>query len=151
MLIKRLPAKGHQSRRHDAARDHGMDRMPGVPERTHRVGVSLRPWPLPVGLTAVVEWYSASRRQQSAATNLRLYRGLKVVKASKPDASERKRMNLNAYATSGTSPTQSDFVCENHFSIFLLRPTSPAASDWIEAHLPADRMTFGDAVVVELR
>jgi hypothetical protein len=53
------------------------------------------------------------------------------------------------FQTSGTSPT--DFVCENHFSVFLLRPTTPAASDWIEAHLPDDRMTFGDAVVVEPR
>lgn len=53
------------------------------------------------------------------------------------------------FQTSGTSPT--DFVCENHGSIFLLRPTSLAASDWIQEHLPDDRLTFGDAVVVEPR
>ena len=60
-------------------------------------------------------------------------------------------MKLNAYATSGTSPTQSDFICENHFSVFLLRPISPAAFDWIESHLPPDRITFGNAVVVDHR
>ena len=59
-------------------------------------------------------------------------------------------MKLNAFATSGTSPTF-DFVCENHLSLFLLRPISPAASDWVGEHLPPDRMTFGDAVVVEPR
>jgi len=62
-------------------------------------------------------------------------------------------MKLNAYAVSGSSPgnTQPDFICQNHGSIFLLRPTSPAASRWIEEHLPPDRMTFHDAVVVEPR
>jgi hypothetical protein len=60
-------------------------------------------------------------------------------------------MKLNAYATSGTSPTQSDFVCENHFSLFLLRPISSAAFAWIEKHLPPDRITFGNAVVIEPR
>ena len=60
-------------------------------------------------------------------------------------------MKLNAYATSGTSPTQCDFVCENHLSLFLLRPISPAAFAWIEEHLPPDRMTFGNAVVIEPR
>jgi len=60
-------------------------------------------------------------------------------------------MTLNAYATSGTSPTQCDFVCENHLSLFLLRPVSPAAFAWIEEHLPPDRLTFGNAAVIEPR
>jgi len=60
-------------------------------------------------------------------------------------------MQLNAYATSGTSPSEPDFICENHLSIFLLRPVSPAAFVWIEEHLPPDRITFGNAVVVEPR
>jgi hypothetical protein len=64
---------------------------------------------------------------------------------------EKETMELNAYATSGTSPTQTDFVCENHSSVFLLRPISPAAFDWIEEHLPSDRLTFGNAVVIEHR
>jgi len=60
-------------------------------------------------------------------------------------------MELNAYATSGTSPTRPDFICENHLSLFLLRPTSPAGFAWIEENLPPDRMTFGNAVVIEPR
>ena len=52
--------------------------------------------------------------------------------------------------TSGTSPTP-DFVVENHFTIFLLRPVTPAAFTWIEEHLPEDRLTFGNAVCVEHR
>jgi hypothetical protein len=56
----------------------------------------------------------------------------------------------DSFASSGTSPTP-DFICENHCSIFLLRPISPAAFDWIEEHLPSDRLTFGNAVVIELR
>ena len=60
-------------------------------------------------------------------------------------------MKLNAYATSGTSPGQYDFVCENDSSVFLLRPVSPAAKAWIEEHFPPDRITFGNAVVGEPR
>ncbi len=60
-------------------------------------------------------------------------------------------MKLNSYATSGSSPTQPDFVCENHLSLFLLRPVSTAGFAWIEEHLPPDRMTFGSAVVIEPR
>jgi hypothetical protein len=60
-------------------------------------------------------------------------------------------MKLNAYVTSGTSPTQTDFACENHLSLFLLRPVSPAAFAWIEEHLPPDRLTLGNAVVIERR
>ena len=58
---------------------------------------------------------------------------------------------------SGTSPTSkavssaADFLVENHGSIFLLQPLTPAAESWIEEFLPKDRMTFGSAVVVEHR
>ena len=44
-----------------------------------------------------------------------------------------------------------DFRVENHGSIFLLQPLTPAANSWIDEHLPEDRMTFGGAVVVEHR
>jgi hypothetical protein len=64
---------------------------------------------------------------------------------------KRKKMKINAYTTSGTSPSDPDFVCENHFSLFLLRPVSPAAFSWIEEYLPPDRLTFGNAVVIEPR
>ncbi len=56
----------------------------------------------------------------------------------------------DSFVASGSSPTV-DFLCENHGSIFLLRPVSPASFDWIESHLPSDRITFGNAVVVEPR
>ena len=56
----------------------------------------------------------------------------------------------DSFAASGSSPTV-DFLCENHGSIFLLRPVSSASFDWIESHLPSDRITFGNAVVVEPR
>jgi hypothetical protein len=61
----------------------------------------------------------------------------------------------NAYCVSGSSPgthqNSPDFICENHISIFLPRPISPAAFVWIQEHRPEDRQTFGDAVVVEPR
>lgn len=63
----------------------------------------------------------------------------------------------DSFAASGSSPTQSaseippDFLVENHSSIFLLRPISPAGFAWIEEHLPPDRITFGNAVVIEPR
>jgi hypothetical protein len=56
----------------------------------------------------------------------------------------------DSFVASGSSPTP-DFLCENHGSIFLLRPISPAAFAWIEEHLPSDRLTFGNAVVIEPR
>jgi hypothetical protein len=56
--------------------------------------------------------------------------------------------------SSGTSPTSGngpDFLVENHGTIFLLQPLTPAANSWIDDHLPEDRMTFGSAVCVEHR
>jgi hypothetical protein len=60
----------------------------------------------------------------------------------------------NSFQTSGSSPTGSaefDFRCENHGSIFLLRPLSESAKIWVEENLPAEAQWFGDAVVVEHR
>ena len=60
----------------------------------------------------------------------------------------------DSFVSSGSSPTESsgpDFVVENHASVFLLKPLTPAANSWIEEHLPADRQTFGGAVVIEHR
>jgi hypothetical protein len=54
------------------------------------------------------------------------------------------------FQTSGKSPT-SDFICENHCPVFLLRPVSLAALTWIEESLPPDRITFGNAVAVDHR
>lgn len=61
---------------------------------------------------------------------------------------------LDAYCTSGTSPTRSvdpDFVLEDHGSVFLLRPISPASFIWIGEHIPEDAQWFGNAVAVEHR
>jgi hypothetical protein len=57
----------------------------------------------------------------------------------------------DSFVASGSSPNRSDFICENHGSIFLLRPISPSAFSWIEEHRPPDRLTFGNAVVIEPR
>jgi hypothetical protein len=60
----------------------------------------------------------------------------------------------DSFVASGSSPTSSngpDFRCENHGSLFLLRPISPAGFAWIEERLPPDRITFGNAVVIEPR
>jgi hypothetical protein len=56
----------------------------------------------------------------------------------------------DSFAASGSSPTV-DFLCENHTSVFLLRPVSLAAFSWIEEHLPPDRLTFGNAVAIDHR
>jgi hypothetical protein len=58
------------------------------------------------------------------------------------------------FTRSGSSPgtiCEPDFICESHVSLFLLRPLSPAAFDWIEEHLPTDRLTCGNADVIEPR
>ena len=61
--------------------------------------------------------------------------------------------HVDPAVSSGSSPgkVQPDFVCENHLSIFLLRPISTAAFAWIEEHLPPDRLLFGNATVIEPR
>jgi len=56
----------------------------------------------------------------------------------------------DSFVASGSSPTV-DFLCENHSSVFLLRPVSPAAFSWIEEHLPPDRLTFGNAAAIDHR
>jgi hypothetical protein len=35
---------------------------------------------------------------------------------------------------SGSSPTP-DFICENHGSIFLLKPLTPSAESWLEENI----------------
>jgi len=59
--------------------------------------------------------------------------------------------HVNEFEASGSSPTRPDFVVENHGSIFLLQPLTPAANSWVNEHLHEDRMTFAGAVVVEHR
>jgi hypothetical protein len=40
----------------------------------------------------------------------------------------------DSFAASGSSPTI-DFLCENHGSIFLLKPLTPSATSWVEEHI----------------
>lgn len=44
-----------------------------------------------------------------------------------------------------------DFVIENHGSLFLLRPISDAADAWVDEHIAEDAPSFGGAVAVEHR
>lgn len=57
----------------------------------------------------------------------------------------------NEFQSSGTSPTEPDFLVENHGTIFLLQPPTASANSWVNEHLPEDRLTFAGAVVVEHR
>jgi len=56
----------------------------------------------------------------------------------------------DSFVASGSSPTP-DFLCENHGSIFLLRPLNQSAQTWIEENLPSDVQRFGNGVAVEHR
>jgi len=56
----------------------------------------------------------------------------------------------DSFVASGSSPTV-DFLCENHGSIFLLRPLNQSAESWIDENLPSDAQWFGNGVAVEHR
>ena len=57
----------------------------------------------------------------------------------------------DSFVRSGNSPTEPDFICENHGSIFLLRPLRLAAFEWIDSHLCSDRRVFGNSIAIETR
>jgi hypothetical protein len=44
-----------------------------------------------------------------------------------------------------------DFEVQDEGTIVLIRPTSKAASEWIEEHIPDDAPWFGNALAVEHR
>jgi hypothetical protein len=44
-----------------------------------------------------------------------------------------------------------DAFVENHFSIFLVRPVSSAATEWLRENVAEDSQWFGGALVVEHR
>ena len=58
----------------------------------------------------------------------------------------------DSFVASGSSPTL-DFLCENHGSIFLLRPLTSSATSWIEEHIGQDNgyQPYFPTVVVEHR
>jgi hypothetical protein len=47
--------------------------------------------------------------------------------------------------------TGTDFAVENHGTIILLQPLTRAATEWIANNLPADRLHYAGAVVIEPR
>ena len=65
----------------------------------------------------------------------------------------------DSYVSSGGSPSQhtvqilSDFVLENHSSILLLRPLTPAARSWLEENIGAENgfQPYWPTVVIESR
>jgi hypothetical protein len=65
----------------------------------------------------------------------------------------------DSFAASGNSPTQSsleippDFLVENYFSIFLLKPLTESARVWLEENITADNgfQPYWPTVVVEHR
>ncbi len=58
----------------------------------------------------------------------------------------------DSFVASGNSPTV-DFLCENHGSIFLLRPLTPSATSWLEEHIGQDNgfQPYWPTCVVEHR
>jgi hypothetical protein len=47
--------------------------------------------------------------------------------------------------------TGTDFGVANHGTIVLLQPLTRAANEWIAANLPADRLHYAGAVIIEPR
>ena len=62
-------------------------------------------------------------------------------------------MSKDAFKQSGSSPTQPDFVVENHGSIFLLTPITPAAKTWANEHIGSANgfQPYWPTVVIEHR
>jgi len=53
-----------------------------------------------------------------------------------------------------SSKTELDFQLENHGSLFLLRPLTSAATEWMRENLPVDSpetQFWGEAIVIEPR
>jgi hypothetical protein len=58
--------------------------------------------------------------------------------------------NAKAQAAYDAS-TGTDFAVANHGTIVLLQPLTRAANEWIAANLPADRLHYAGAIVIEPR
>jgi len=64
----------------------------------------------------------------------------------------------DSYVSSGNSPTHSgqirpDFLVENHGSIFLLKPQTPAATAWVQEHIGSENgfQPYWPTVLIEPR
>ncbi len=56
----------------------------------------------------------------------------------------------DSFVASGSSPT--DLIFENHGSLFLIRPVSPAGQSWLDENVGDENtLTFGGAIVCEPR
>lgn len=49
------------------------------------------------------------------------------------------------------TPAPADFTVENHFTIYMLTPRTPAAQQWADANLLGDVTVFGGSIAVEHR
>jgi hypothetical protein len=60
--------------------------------------------------------------------------------------------HLDSFAASGSSPTLTDLVFENHGSLFLVRPVSKSAQLWLDENVGDENtLTFAGAIVCEPR
>jgi hypothetical protein len=72
-----------------------------------------------------------------------------------------KPLSSNPFHVFGSSPTGEtvssasaptcDLLFENHFSLFLIRPVSPAGQAWLDENIADDAQTLGDAIACEGR
>jgi hypothetical protein len=70
---------------------------------------------------------------------------------SQDGARKRKEATMiDAFKTNGSSPPV-DVQVEKHGTIFLLRPLTDVAHDWVDEHLPTDAIWWCGAIVVEHR
>src|SRR5258708_30556800 len=60
--------------------------------------------------------------------------------------------NKAEHRLDGTTVPSVDLIFENHFSLFLIRPVSPAGQTWLDENVGDEStLTFGGAVVCEPR
>jgi hypothetical protein len=61
--------------------------------------------------------------------------------------------HADSFASSGRPTSQPDFVVEDYFSIFLIRPLPPAAQSWLEENIETagSFQPYWPTVVVEYR
>jgi len=62
----------------------------------------------------------------------------------------------DSFVSSGNSPTENpgfDFLVENHGSIFLLKPQTPAATAWVQEHIGSENgfQPYWPTVLIEPR
>ena len=61
------------------------------------------------------------------------------------------RTNAAQAKSKGEIQMSEDFELQNEGSLYLLRPLTVHAAEWLEEHIEQNRQMFGTAVVVEHR